>query len=152
MPVKRITINLELNNNKLIAVDDFGSQVTIAGISGENEATWLHFHIPLEWQGLNVKLQVIAENGNFDESEYATSGNINMPLRVNILQSGIIKIVLAGSDITGLRKTDACVLTVLNSPTYANIISRIFPQDFEQLQNSVSDFLTRHMDGGVINA
>lgn len=146
MPVRRGTIVLTYTENTLTPS---GTQ---AGVAGENGAVCLQFDIPPEMEGLNVKLQVIAEDGTFDESAYATSGRIEMPLRAGVLIPGWLRVLARASDGTGVRLSAGCALWVQSSPGLANAVATAFPQDFEELQQRCESILNQSLDGGVVEA
>lgn len=144
MPVRRNTITLAYADN---ALTPSSAQ---AGIAGENGATYLQFDIPAEMEGLNTKLQVVAADGTFDESAYATAGRIEMPLRAGILTPGWIRVAVRASDEGGVRISADCALWVHAGPSLANAAAAAFSQDFEELQTKCDSILTQVLDGGVL--
>lgn len=122
MPVKRKTINLAVSGNALIATDSVtGQPTTDAGIQGEDQAVWFHVAIPSDWQDLFVRLQVIALDGSYDESDYPVANAIDMPIRQGVTVPGRLTVRLKGADSTGaIRKTADCKTLRITESAYPN--------------------------------
>lgn len=139
MPIKRKTINLSVDGEKLVAMDpETGNPVSSAGCQGEDGAVWLHADIPDDWSDLRVRLQIISASGTCDISGLPLSGAIDMPLRKNITVPGRLKIALTGSSQDGVRRTAECdSLFIAENDCPVDPVSEVYPIAFENLCNVV---------------
>ena len=138
MPVKRKTVALALAENVLAATDAAtGLAATEACVQGEDGAVLLHAEIPADWQDLTVRLQVIAANGAYDESDPATGGVIEMPIRAGVAVPGPLTVRLSGSDGAGVRRTADCrSLHVTAGAVPAEPAPRLYPYAVHRITGS----------------
>lgn len=145
MPVLRKTINLSLSGNALVAVDSVTLAVTTdAGVKGEDGAVMLHCTIPVDWQDITTKLQVIASDGAFDESVAAVGGIIDMPLLQGVTVKGALTIRLVGSTPTALKKSlDLQTLKIAESDVESDLISHVYPYTVRTITGTGGATVTR---------
>lgn len=146
MSLVRMTVNLNVSGNSLVATDAAtGQAVTGVGVQGEDGAVMLHAVVPQDWTDLTVKLQLIAEDGSFDESDAAAqAGFVDMPIRKGVTAPGRLTAVLVGLDSTGIRMTADCdTLFIAPSQSALNPMLKFYPQDFETLQAGFDDIAAK---------
>ncbi len=149
MPVKRETINLNVSGNELNATDaDTGLVTTDAGFQGEDGAVWLHVIIPEDWQDLSVRLQILAQSGDIDESGLPLSGVIDMPMRSTVTVPGRLTVTLTGSSADGVRRTAQCQsLIVAPEDCQIDPIPDVYPLAFENLCDEVANGVVHTITG-----
>lgn len=151
-----MTVNLNVSGNSLEATNAAtGQAVTEVGVQGEDGAVVLHADVPEDWADLTVKLQLIAEDGTFDESDAAvtktvggvTSTALDMPIRRGVTVPGRLTAILVGTDGAGIRLTADCVLTIAPSESSSSPMLKFYPQDFKTLQAGFDAIATKRKLG-----
>ena len=149
MPIKRKTVNLAVSGNALNATDSStGLATTDAGVQGEDGAVWFSAAIPEDWRDLTCRLQILAVNGNYDESGLPVDNVISMPVRQGVAVPGNLTVSLIGSTDSGVRRTADCRdLIVSPSGIAQNAVSKYCPQDFETLKTEVDTEVVHRITG-----
>lgn len=149
MSIKRKTINLTVTDNTLIATDsETGEPESDAGMQGEDCAVWLHVEVPSDWLDLSVRLQVLASNGECDESGLPLAGAIDMPIRSLVTVPGLLTVTLTGASADGVRRTAQCqILEISPQNCPADAVAETYPLAFEDLYNKVTTGVVHNITG-----